>query len=109
MTSIEVQERDNIEVPDVPTTTVATTAASITTPPITVDVELRGTSSPRISLPEGSPSHPTVTAICRPRTWMQQLTEGQTNEPRWEDVSSSESNTSIVETLPDDIPDELGC
>ena len=108
LTSIEVHERDNIEVPDVPTTTVATTAAT-TTPPITIDVELRGTSSPRISLPKGSPSHPTVTATCRPRTWMQQLTEGQTNEPRREDVSSSERNTSIVETLPEDIPGELGC
>ena len=108
LTSIEVHERDNIEVLDVPTTTVATTAASTTTPPITVDVELRGTSSPRISLPKGSPSRPTVTATCRPRTWMQQLTEGQTNEPRREDISSSESNTSIVETLPEDIPDELG-
>ena len=105
---MEVHERDNIEVPDVLTTTVATTAASTTTPPITVDVELRGTSSPRISLPEGSPSHSTVTATCRPRPWMQQLTEGQTNETRREDVSSSESNTSIVETLPEDIPDELG-
>ena len=39
---------------------------------------------------------------------MQQLTEVQTNEPRREDVSSSESNTSVVETLPEDIPDELG-
>ena len=53
-------------------------------------MEPRGTSSHRISLPEGSPSHPTVTATCRPRTWMQQLTEGQTNEPRREDASSSE-------------------
>ena len=68
VTSVEVHERDNIEVPDVPTTTVATTTASITTPPITLDVELRGPSSPRISLPEGSPSCPTVTATCRPRT-----------------------------------------
>ena len=108
LTSTEVHERDNIEVLDVPTTTVATTAASTTTPPITVDVKLRGTSSPRISLPEGFPSCLTVTAACRPRTWMQQLTEGQTNEPRREDISSSESNTSIAETLPEDIPDELG-
>ena len=108
MTSTEVCERDIIEVPDVRTTTVATTTTSTITPPITIDVELRGTSSPRISLPEGSLSCPTVTATCRPRTWMQQLTEGQTNEPRREDVSLSESNTSIVETLPEDIPDELG-
>ena len=107
--STEVHESDIIEVPDVPTTTVVTTTTSTTTPPITLDTELRDTSSPRISLPEGSLSHPTVTATCRPRTWMQQLTEGQTNEPRREDVSSSESNTSVVETLPEAIPDELGC
>ena len=39
---------------------------------------------------------------------MQQLTEGQITEPRREDISSSESNTSTVETLPQDISDELG-
>ena len=107
LATTEVCERDVVEMPDIPTTTIATTT-SITTPPVTLDVEPRGTSSPRISLPEGSPSHPTVTATCRPRTWMQQLTEGQTTEPRREDASSCESNTSIVETLPEDIPDELG-
>ena len=101
-------ERDTIEVPDVPTATVATTTATISTPPITLDVELIGTSSPRISLPEGSPSCPTVTTTCQPRTWMQQLTEGQTNESRREDASSSESNISMVEMLPEEIPDELG-
>ena len=100
LASTEVCERDVVELPDVPTTT--------TTPPVNLDVEPRGTSSPRITLPEGSPSCPTVTATCRPRTWMQQLTEGQTTEPRREDASSSESNMSIVETLPEDIPDELG-
>ena len=108
MTSVEVCERDIIEVLDVLTTTVVTTTTSMTTPPITLDTELRGTSSPRISLPEGSLPHPTVTATCRPRTWMQQLTEGQTNEPRRQDGSSSKSNTSVVETLPEDIPNELG-
>ena len=93
--------------PDIPTSTIATTT-STATPPVTLDVEPRGISSPRISLPKGSPSHPTVTATCRPRTWMQQLTEGQIAELRREDASSSESNISIVETLPEDIPDELG-
>ena len=106
VTSVEVHERANIEVPDILTTTVVTTP--VTTPPIPLDVELIGTSSPRISLPEGSPSCPTVTATCRPRTWMQQLTEGQTNEPRRGDASSSESNTSVIETLPEEILDELG-
>ena len=67
VTSVEVHERDNIEVSDVPTTTVATTTTSITTPPIALDVELIGTSSPRISLPEGCPLCPIVTATCRPR------------------------------------------
>ena len=64
MTSVKVHERDNIEVPDVLPTTVVTT--SVTTPPIPLDMELIGTSSPRISLPEGSPSCPTVTSTCRP-------------------------------------------
>ena len=88
--------------PDVPATTTTTTL------PVTHDVEPRGTSSPRITLSEGSTSCPTVTATCRPRTWMQQTAEGQINVPRREDASSSESNTSAVETLPEDIPDELG-
>ena len=39
---------------------------------------------------------------------MQQLTEGQTNEPQREDASSSENDTSVVEKLPEEIPDELG-
>ena len=76
MTTAEVHERNIIEVPDVPTTTVVMTTTSGTTPLIIVDTELIGMSSPRISLPEGIPSCPTVTSTCRPRTWMQQLTEG---------------------------------
>ena len=108
VTPVEVCERDNIEVSEVPTTTVVTTTTSTTTPPITIDAELRGTSSPRISLPEGSLSHPTVTVTCRPRTWMQQLTEGQTNESRREEDSSNETITTMEETLPEDIPDKLG-
>ena len=108
VTPVEVRERDNIEVSNVPTTTVVTTTTFTTTPPITVDTELRGTSSPRISLPERSLSCPTVTATCRPRMWMQQLTEGQTNEPRREEDSTNESITTMEETLPEDICDELG-
>ena len=64
-------------------------------------------SSPRVSLPEGSPLCPTVTATCRPRTWMQQLTEGQISEPREEENISG--NSSVIETLSGAIPDELGC
>ena len=81
VTPAEAREGENIEAPNVSTSTVTTAITSITTPPMPLEVEIRGTSSPRISLPEGSPSCPTVTATCRPRTWMQQLTEGQINEP----------------------------
>ena len=98
----EVHERDVTETPEVPA------SATVTIPDVQ-DEEPRGTSSPRISLPEGSPSRPTVTATCRPRTWMKQISEGQINKPRREDASSSESNTSALDTLPEEIPDELGC
>ena len=83
------------------------TSTAATTPAV-LDVEPIGTSSPRISLTKGSPSHPTVTANCRPRTWMQQITEGQTNEPaRGEE--SDDSNLSDINVTPEEIPDELGC
>ena len=108
VTSVEANMGGSLEVPDVPTTTVVTTT-STTAPLEPLDVELIGTGSPRMGLPEGSPSHPTITATCRPGTWMQQLTEGQTNEPQREDARSSEHETYIVETLPEEIPDELGC
>ena len=70
-------------------------------------MESIGTSSPRISLPEGSPSHPAATATCRPRIWIQQITEGQTNEPTREG-DSDESNSSDVNVTSEEIPDELG-
>ena len=95
----EVHERDVIEVPDVPTSTAANTQ-------VVIDVEPRGTSSPRISLPEGFPSCPAVTATCKPRTWMQQITEGQTNEPTREG-DSTESTSSDGNVTFEDIPDEL--
>ena len=107
MTSVEFHDRGEIKVSEVPTTTVVTTTTT-TTPPISTDTTLIGTSSPRVSLPEGSSLCPTVIATCRPRTWMQQLTEGQTTEPQREGTSSSEHELSLVETLPEEIPDELG-
>ena len=100
MTSVKVHDRGEIEVSEVPTTTVITTTTT-TTPPISTDMTLIGTSSPRVSLLEGSSSCPTVVVTCRPRTWMQQLTEGQTTEPQREGTSSSEHELSLVETLPE--------
>ena len=106
-TSEVVCDRGETEVLAVPTTTVVTTTTP-TTPPISTDMTLIGASSPRVSLLEGSSLCPTVVATCRPRTWMQQLTEGQTTEPQREGTSSSEHEVSLVETLPEEIPDELG-
>ena len=102
-TPTEVYVRDNIEVMEVPTTTIVTTTISTPTSPNIVD-----TDSPQISLPERTMPHPAVTATCRPRTWMQQLTEGQTAEPRRERGSSNESLETMEETVPGEIPDELG-
>ena len=98
--SSEVCERDDTEVPDASTSVVATT-------PVVFDVEPIDTSSPRVNLPNGSLPQPTATATCRPRTWMQQITEGQINEPTREE-GSDESNPSEVYVLPKGIPDVLG-
>ena len=83
-------------------------ASVVTTTPVIPDVDPTDTSSPRVILPSGSPSRSTATATCRPRTWMQQITEGQINEPTRENASLNESNLSTIEVLPDEIPDELG-
>ena len=80
-TQSEVYVRDNDNVLRAPTMTIVTTSTSASTSPTMVDTNLRGTESPRISLPERTMPRPTTTATCRPRTWMQQVTEGQTTEP----------------------------
>ena len=98
--SAEVHERDVTEVLNAPTSNAVTT-------PVILDVEPIGTSSPRISLPEGSSTCPAVTATCRPRTWMQNFMEGQTNEPTREG-DSDESNSSDANVSSKEIPDELG-
>ena len=79
----------------------------VATTPVVFDVEPIDTSSPRINLPNGSPSRPIATATCRPRTWLQQIAEGQINEPTREE-DSDESNPSDINVLPKEIPDVLG-
>ena len=93
--STEVCERDDTEVPDVSTSVAATT-------PVVLDVERIDTSSSRINLPNGSLPQPIATATCRPRTWMQQIAEGQINKPTREE-DSDESNPSEVNVLPKEI------
>ena len=106
-TVAEVHERDAIGLTEVPTTSVVPTTTTSVNPPIATDVTVISAGSPRVSLPKGSPLCPTVTATCRPRTWMQQLTEGQISEPQEEGHVSGDS--SVVEMLSEAIPDELEC
>ena len=65
--STEVCRREDIDVPGMSTSVVPTT-------PVIPYVDPIDTSSPRVILPSESPSQPTATATCRPRTWMQQIT-----------------------------------
>ena len=63
-TSTEIYVRDNTEIMEVPTTTNVITTVSTHMSPTIVDTALRGTDSPRISLPERTMPHPTLTATC---------------------------------------------
>ena len=102
-----VYHGDHVNVIEAPVTISVTTATSTPTSPTMVDSTQRGAESPRISLPERNISHSTATATCRPRTWMQQLMEGQISEPRRERDSSNESLETLEEIIPGDVPDEL--
>ena len=68
----EVCDRNENDVP-------ATSTSVIDTTPVVPEAEtsVTETISPRTFLPNGSPSIPTATATCRPRTWVQQISEGQ--------------------------------
>ena len=68
-------------------------ASNIPTTPDIPETEATETEarSPRPFLPSGSPPRPTATATCRPRMWVQYISEGQINEPTPDDAHSSES------------------
>ena len=104
-----VAERKNrTEVPTMSTVSVS----QIDTPPApSVPVETEPaepeTTSSIMYLPSGSPPRPTATATCRPRTWVQCISEGQIEEHSREDEDSVESDP--LETLVlEGLPDELG-
>ena len=80
----------------------------VSSTPIETETTDRETRSPRTFLPNGSPSQPTATATCRPRTWVQCVSEGQINEPTREGDDSGESNPPEPYVLAEGIPDELG-
>ena len=60
-------EGDTTINPNIPITSTTTTIT-----------ETRG---PRTFLPNGSPSRPTATATCRLQMWVQNVLEGQINDP----------------------------
>ena len=63
--------------------------------------------SARTFLPTGLPSRPTATATCRPRTWVQCISEGQIEEHSREYGDSDES--ALLEPIVlEGLPDELG-
>ena len=104
-----VAERRNMN--EVPTTTTVS-VSQIDTPPVssvpvvTEPAELEMTST-RTVLPNGSPPRPTATATCRPRTWVQCISEGQIEEHSWED-GDSEDSAPLEPLVLEGLPDELG-
>ena len=84
------------------TSTIPTTSATTT-------IAGTETGSPRMFLPNGSPSRPTMTATCRPQMWMQRVSEGWTNVPPQNGTDSRESSlpepSSLVE---EEVPENLG-
>ena len=90
----EVCGRNETEVP-------ITSASVATTTPVVPEAETAETEtrSPRTFLPSGSPSRPTATATCRPRTWVQHISEGQINEPTPDDTHSTESGQTETSVL----------
>ena len=99
----EDYDRNENDVPATSTTVVNTTP--VVPEAETIETE---TVSPRTFLPNGSPSRPTATATCRPRMWVQCISEGQINEPTQDDTHSTESSGTETSVLAEGIPEELG-
>ena len=102
-TSSYVCRRNENDVPVTSTSVVPTT-------PVVPEAETTETEtrSPRTFLPSVSPSRPTATATCRPRTWVQHISEGQINEPTQDDTHSAEIDQSETSVLAEGVPEELG-
>ena len=98
-------------VPEVPTTITVSVSQMDTPPvssvPIVTEPAEPETTSTRTFLPNGSPPRPTATATCRPRTWVQCISEGQIEEHLGEDDHSEES-VPLKPFVLEGLPDELG-
>ena len=104
-----INEQRNI--PEVPVMS-ATSVSQRDAPPVSHDpIETEpaepGTASSWVYLPNGSPPRPTATATCRPRTWVQCISEGQIEEHSREDEYSVES-APLEPLVLEGLPDELG-
>ena len=107
-----------LELPEeVPTITIGRTtltftpAITSTTPTTSATTTITGTEagSPRMFLPNGSPSRPTATATCRPQMWVQRVSEGWTNVPPPNGTDSGESSLPEPSLLEKEVPENLGC
>ena len=96
------------EVPAVATE--GNTAITSTIPTTSATTTITGTEagSPRMFLPNGSPSRPTVTATCRPQTWVQHVSEGWTNGHPPDGIDSRKSSLSGPSLLEEEVPENLG-
>ena len=104
-----VNERRNI--PEGPVMTATGVSQTDTPPvshnPIATEPAEPETTSPQTYLPNGLPPRPTATATCRPRTWVQHISEGQIEEHSREGDESLESEP-LEPLVLEGLPDELG-
>ena len=94
---------------EVPATTTSS-VSQIDIPPVAsmpVETEHPEPSPVRTFLLSGLPPRPTATAILRPRTLEQRLTEGQIEDQSRDDISSEENDT-LGPLVMEGLPDELG-
>ena len=104
-----INEQRNIpEVPVMSATSVSQRDASpVSHDPIETEPSEPQTTFPRTYLPNGSPPRPTATTTCRPRTWVQHISEGKIEEHSREDEDSLESEP-LEPLVLEGLPDELG-
>ena len=102
------ERRNATEVPVTSTMSVSQTdTPPVTSAPVETECPEPETSNVRTFLPSGLPPRPTATATCRPRTWVQQISEGQIEEQSRED-DDSEENETLEPLVIEGLPDELG-
>ena len=96
---------------EVPTVTAeGVTAITSTVPTTSATTTVIGTEaeSPRTFLPNRSPSRPTTTATCKPKTWVC-VSEGWTNRPPPDGTGSTEGSLSEPSLLEEGVTKNLGC